>query len=354
MQSTDYGATRIRMAAICWVLAAAILIGGVAWLGAPGVFDMASPDFFPLPAGFAAALVAFGFVHLGQGLRDLARRRKTGLSRLDANSAALGARFEGRIRTEKDVGATGPYVIQLSCLRTMASETDDGSSRRRTVILWEKGATSPKSTRSDVGVPFSFDIPANGLPSGPDGLPNGDSVTWKLKASAPTAGLNYVTEFLIDVRPDPDANASPLRSVDDAFQGHLRPEQSWAKVLRYALPAVGALLIAAGGYGSINQVLHSRNGVALTGSVSAFNRPQVDIKLDGGQAVIVPRVSSHLQWREGQRVTVTCREDSGQYGACRMDTGFDRWTDALATLAIGLAFAAIGVWLWRRRRPVTL
>ena len=40
--STDYGAARLRLAVICWAIAAVILIAGVIWLGAPGVFAIAA------------------------------------------------------------------------------------------------------------------------------------------------------------------------------------------------------------------------------------------------------------------------------------------------------------------------
>ncbi|MBN9064182.1 MAG: hypothetical protein J0H41_17380 [Rhizobiales bacterium] len=348
MRSSDYGAARIRLAIVSWAIAAAILIAGVIWIGSASVFDTASPDFFPFPAGLAGVLAIVGMVHLGQGLRDLARRRKSGLSRIEAGKAQLGKVFSGRVWTEKPVAATGPYRVRLSCEHSIPTEGPDDSSRRRTAVLWEKTVTANSSTRSNFGIPFSFELPPNGLPSGPEGLANGETVVWRLRASAPASGLNYVAGFVIDVS-GTDV-AAPLRSTSDAFQGYARPEQPGVRILRFALPIVGALVVAAGGYASINQALHSWRGAAVSGTVTAFNRPQAVVALDNGQTVSVPALSSHHQWREGQQVLVTCRADDDQYSVCRMDTGFDRWTDAVATLAIGLILTAIGAWLWRRKR----
>lgn len=353
-QSIDRGPVRIRYALTCWAIAAAILIAGVVWLGASSVFDAGSPDFFPMPAGFAAIFALFGFFHLGLGLQDLARRRKTGLSSLDAGAAFLGQVFTGRIRTANDVGATGPYRLRLACEHhTAAGADEDSAGRRHIVVLWEKSLTVPKSTRSDLGIPFSFKIPADGLSSGPRGLANGDTITWKLGISAPTPGLDYAADFVVDVLSELNADGVQRRSVAEAFKGHARPEQAGGRFLRFALPIVGLMLVAGGGYASVNQLLHSWRGAAVNGVILSFNRPQAEVALDNGQVVMVPGLSSHNDWREGQRVVVTCRRDGALYDTCRMNTGNDRWIDALATLAIGLLLTAIGAWLWRRRRSMT-
>lgn len=351
--STDYGAARIRLAVLCWAIAAVILVAGVIWLGAPGTFDISSPDFFPLPAGFAGAFTVFGFVHLGSGLRDLARRRKAGLSRLEANPPRLGKKFSGRIRTANDMAATGPYTIRLACEHHTTSEGTDESTRTHRVILWEKSDAAPQSTRSDLGIPFAFSIPANGVPSHPGTLANSDSVVWKLSVSAPTSGLNYAADFLLDVQPEGGADEASSRSVDEAFRGYTRPEQPGARFLRFAIPIIGALLVLAGGYASLNQALHSWHGVAVSGTILTFNRPQAEVALESGPKVVVPGISSHNQWQEGQQVVVVCRADGAEFSTCRMDTGSDRWIDAVATLAIGLALTAVGVWLWWRRRRLS-
>lgn len=353
LRSTDYGAARLRLAAVCWAIAVAILIAGLVWLGVPGVFDMSSPDFFPLPAGFAGALTILGFVHLGHGLLDLARRRKAGLSSLEASPPRLGRKFSGCIRTANDMAATGAYTIRLACEHHTTSEGTNESTRTHRTVLWEKTVTAAKSTRSDLGLPFTFDIPANGLPSRQGTLADSDSVVWKLSVGAPTSGLNYAADFLLDVQPAEDTDESPSRSVEEAFRGQVRPEQPGARFLRFAIPIVGALLIAAGGYASFNQALHGWQGEAVNGTILAFSRPKAEVALDGGQKVVVPGISSHNRWQEGQRVVVICRVDDGQFNTCRMDTGSDRWIDALATLAIGLGLAAVGAWLWWRRRAVS-
>ncbi len=349
--STDPGPARIRMAAICAAIAASVLIAGIVWLGAPAVLDPAAPDFFPLPAGFALVFAAFGLLHLACGLRDLARRRKTGLSRLETGAARLGKPFAGRIHTAQDVAATGPYRIRLACEHhTVPADTQDEGSRRQIVVLWQTSATAPAATRSDAGIPFAFAIPADGLASDAPGLANGDFIVWRLTIAAPTAGLDYAAEFIVEMAPETGGEAPP-RPVAAAFQGLARPERPAMRFLRFALPIAGTLMIAGGGYASANQFLHGWHGTALGGTILSFTRPRAEIALDGGGTVSVTGLSSHTQFQPGQRVTVTCRVEDGAYAGCRMDTGADRWIDPLATLAIGLVLAAVGAALWLRRRP---
>jgi hypothetical protein len=347
-----------QMGLFLWIASVVILGAGIVWLGVPGVFDLNSPDFFPVPVGLAAFAGVIGTVHLVQGVLLSARFRKYGVSTREAGPAVLGQVYRGRIRTTRDLDVSGPYTIRLLC------EQKSGVNRGRTSAvlesLWEASVSAPASTRSSAGIPFAFQIPVNGLPGGTmpgsDGNLEVSSIFWTLGVSAPMQGLQYQAAFLVDV--DVPCAVSSAAGEDRPmavnaarpFAGQIRPEQPFARLTRFIAPVLGILLAAAGGYATINQWQLGQNGTAFTGRIVAVETPALGIALDDGGSVRIPRVTKYNSWQAGQPVRVTCREDGRGIRTCRMDTGYDRWIDALGTLAIGLALLFLGGWLWLRWR----
>jgi hypothetical protein len=350
-----------RMGLFLWAASLVILASGIIWLGMPGVFEFNSPDFFPVPVALAAFAGVIGTIHMVQGVLQSARFRKFGASTLEAGPAVLGQVYRGRIRTARDLDVSGPFSIQLLC------EKKSGVNRDRTsavlASLWEASVSAPASTRSSTGIPFAFHIPANGLPGGTmpgsDGNLEISSIFWTLSVSAPMQGLHFQAAFPVDVDvPGSARNAAgeaPRMPVNaaGAFAGEVRPEQLLARITRLIAPVLGILLVAAGGYATVNQWQLGQDGEAFTGRIVSVETPALGIALDGGGTVRIPRVTKYNTWQTGQPVRVTCRDDGGGIRTCRMDTGYDRWIDAVGTLAVGLVLLLVGGWLWLRWRART-
>lgn len=363
-----------RIGAALWATAAATFTAGVFWFGTPAVIDPGSPDFIPFPAALALFFAGFGTLHLVQGVLAKWRFDRAGESTLDAGAAVLGKVYRGRIRTAQPLAVSGPYEIRLLCESRDVRESD-GDSNRRTVRqpVWAATAKASASTNSTFGIPFEFKIPADGLPNRHGSSVPGYEIYWTLEISAPMKGVHYRAAFAIDVAaleersvdPDEDeerelAAARRHASLEDAFAGHVRPESSRARAFRYIVPAIGALIFAAGAYSTWNQVSYGLGGVVLSGRISAINAPALDIGLETGEPARIPRVTKYNTWTVGQPVEVTCPSEPGATPRrCRMNTGSDRWIDALGTLAVGTTILVLGALLWLRRaggrtpRPTT-
>jgi hypothetical protein len=350
-----------QMGLFLWAASVVILGGGIVWLGMPGVFEFNSPDFFPVPVALAAFAAVIGTIHMVQGVLQSARFSKYGASTLEAGPAVLGKVYRGRIRTVRDLDVSGPFSIHLLC------EHKSGVNRDRTsavlASLWEASASAPVSTRSSAGIPFAFQIPANGLPGGTmpgsDGNLEVSSIFWTLSVSAPMQGLQYNAAFPVDVDvPGAASNAAGVArqkaaNTASAFAGYIRPEQPYARITRMIAPVLGILLAAAGGYATVNQWQLGQDGAAFTGRIISVETPALGIALDGGGTVRIPRVTKYNSWQTDQPVRVTCRDNGGGIRTCRMDTGYDRWIDAVGTLAVGLVLLLVGGWLWLRWRART-
>ena len=346
IRSTDLASARMRNAIACFAIAAAIIAAGIAWLGFEETFDVNARDFMPLPAGFAGAFALFGLIHLAQGGLDIARRRKFGQSTLDAGHAALGANFAGRIRTDSVSSVTGPYKILLRCVRHWTDDDIDDGPRGRSEHLWES-SQSVSPSRAGAGIPFSFSIPAKGLPSRSAQSAGGDTIVWTLSVTAPAGVMNYAADFQIDVGGKRVAAAGNALAE---FRKIARPEQPGWRLFRHILTVAGPLILALGLFALGNQAWHSYGGTAFTGRIAAIGRPFSDVALDtGGAPVKVRGLTKHQAWAVGQPVVVTCRMEEGERAGCRMDTGLDRWLDASGTALAGLLLALAALWLWRRR-----
>lgn len=356
----DQARRTIRIGLAMWGVAAAILVAGIIGLGMPAVFEFNSPDFMPMPGFFAFAFAAFGTIHLGQGLFQSARFGKYGASTLEAGPAVLGQVYRGKIRTDRALEISGPYVIRLFCESRDISDPDSESGKGR-ALLWEASVSASASTRSSTGIPFQFRIPADGIPNRTGSSLRGHEIYWTLSVLAPMAGLHYRAEFPIDVgatdaeteEEEVEAARRGPASLKEAFVGQIRPERPGMGLLRFVVPIAGILLFTVGAYSTFLQWSHGRNGVALSGKITSVDRPAVDIALDGGGTTRVARVTKNNIWQVDQPVQITCLREGGELRACRMDTGSDRWIDALGTLAVGTVLLLFSCWLWfRRRTPV--
>ncbi len=353
----------IRIGLALWGLAALTLGAGIYGFGLPAMFEPDSPDFIPFFDLLALVFVGFGTTHLGQGLVQAARNNKHGLSTLDANRAVLGQVYRGKVRTQRPLVVTGPYTIRLLCeSQAYANVNDDSSSSKGRAIRWETSVSAPASTLSSVGIPFQFKIPADGLPNRRGGAVEQHAIYWTLSVSAPMNGLHYRAAFPIDVgasesEPDDDDDdngdgvpPAERRKVEGAFAGFVRPESSAMRLLRFIAPIVGLVLLGAGAHNVADQWSYGRDGVQLSGRITAINPPALEVALEGGGAGHVARVTKNNTWRIDQSVRVTCLRDGGAKRSCRMDTGSDRWIDGVGTLAVGAALMLLGGWLWLRRR----
>lgn len=338
-----------------WLAALVVLGGGIIWLGAPAMFDTASPDFIPVFDFFAAALAAFGSLWFGRGLLAVMRHGKYGASTLEANAAQIGQVYRGRIRTNRSLDVTGPYAIHLLCeSKAVSHGLEDTPSSKHRVPIWEAKTKAPATTRSSVGIPFEFRIPADAPPNLHGSSLPGQAIFWTLTVSAPMAGLHYRAEFPIDVGTGGEIDGEPAgdgpKSLAAAFAGYARPESPGMRFLRLAATILGGLLLGAGAYSTADQWRHGQHGVSLTGKVTALNRPAMEVSLDEGGTAHLAYIRKSSTWAIGQRVQVTCLREADALRSCGMDTDGHRWIDGLGTLAVGAVLLLFGGWLWHRRR----
>lgn len=353
----------LRIGLSLWATATAIFVASIVWLGAPAVLDPGSADFIPFPAALALFFAVFGTIHLGQGVFAKWRFSRYGASTLEAGPAVLGKVYRGKIRTDRPLQVSGPYTIRLLC-ESRDIRDRDGDSTKRTVRVpvWVASVQAPASANSAFGIPFEFKVPADGLPNRHGSSVAGYEIYWTLQISAPVRGLQYRAAFPLDVaaiesrsedsEEEEERELAAARrhaSLEDAFANQAKPESSRARALHYLIPTIGVLIFAAGSYSTWNQYAYGLGGVALSGRISAISAPSLDVALASGEVARIPRVTNYNTWTLGQIVELTCPRDVGSSRPCRMNTGSDRWIDALGTLAVGTAFLLFGAWLWPRR-----
>jgi hypothetical protein len=190
-----------------YVFAAVLLViaAGITWYFAiPLDVDIASPDFNPLvvvPGSFAA----IGLYVAARASRDALRARKFGKTTLVASPVRPGGTLTGIIRTSRDLAPTGDFTVTLRCIRTtFVQDASDSrpTGRHADREIWAGSRSIPsESVRASAGVPFSFDIPQDALPSrGPPVQTTTDGdVRWILEATAPMPGLDFYAVFAVTV-----------------------------------------------------------------------------------------------------------------------------------------------------------
>ncbi|RWA76843.1 MAG: hypothetical protein EOQ28_03945 [Mesorhizobium sp.] len=172
----------------------------------PFNFDVTDREFNPL-IFVPAVFILIGFYSLLKAVRDTWRVRKFGATTLVAGPAMAGRRFEGSLRSSRDLAPDGDYTVQLRCIRTyrVGGPIVTSGSQRSTYkeeLRWQEAVIVPcASVRSSTGVPFAFQIPPDALAS--KGPPIYErvhgNVRWILTITAPMPGLNYYAAFVIDM-----------------------------------------------------------------------------------------------------------------------------------------------------------
>lgn len=112
-------------------------------------------------------------------------------------AGVLGKVMEGVVKTKTEIKAIGDYSILLQCLEHY--HTGSGENRKsKTDIRWQGKQTVPHTGKnSQIGIPFSFDIPSYPPETGYQ-LSRG-TITWQLSISAPVEGVDYSAVFLVPV-----------------------------------------------------------------------------------------------------------------------------------------------------------
>lgn len=343
------GPNDLRYGMVLVVLAVALFAGGVVGFGWPALVDTNASDARWAVLFLAAAGAIFGLFFVFRGNVRRARFRRDGDSRLLAGLPRLGAPFAGRIVTAHDLQPRGDFRVTLRCDRSRRERPRKGSTRRQADRLFERIVAVPAPAKSTEGVPFAFEIPADGLRSGGHGEDEyGFHVAWSLEVRASMAGPDYVARFPIEVSGGRKAPAGK------AFAGARKPLSPWQKVALPLLLALGSLLAGVGLYTTGMQVLLDHEGLPAGGRIVERERSAVRVVLDaGGATVRVPIGSNANRWTAGQAVRIVCRELGATPRGCQMDTGGERWIASIASLVLGLAMLGAAGWIWSRRTRVS-
>ncbi|WFP74232.1 hypothetical protein [Mesorhizobium sp. WSM4906] len=171
-------------------------------------FDVTDREFNPLI--FVPVLfMPIALYSLLKAIRDTLRVRKFGTTTLVCGPAIAGRRFEGSLRSSRDLTPGGDYRVQLRCIRTyrvggpVVVTSGTQKSTYKDELRWQETVVVPSaSIRSSAGIPFAFQIPPDALAS--KGPPIYErvhgNVRWILTVTAPMRGLDYYAVFAIDMR----------------------------------------------------------------------------------------------------------------------------------------------------------
>ncbi len=405
--ATDSGEL-VRAALTTFGVVAAIVAGGFAWLGRDGMLDPHSPDFFPLVHFCAVVGALLGVFFLVRSYIHGRRYGLFGTSVVEYAAPALGERLAGTLRIAKPEVLSAPVTLRLCCDWRHYKDRAGGTKSRSEVTstLWEARIELPTAGAA-IGMPFQFDLPEDGLPSGRRPKPRtgvhpegGGTIIWMLKALSPRRGTDYYAEFEVVVKPSRAVarqarrdKAARLRSggtgrgeaipegagpvvqtlailaggraadadeIRDDIEAQSRPEPDapfasnpWqdtgrlSTIGRIAL-AVGLLLGAISIYSLGRQVMFTWKGVDMAATVTKVERGLVALDLGADDRNHRISVSAFHHWDPGQHVTARCMTAEDHARRCRMSTGADRWIEALVTTI--LAAAALAVWVAMRRR----
>ena len=195
---------------------------GYFFAGAMGLIAVLLPWYFELPLNFDVTDRAFnplvfvpvvfaviGLYALLKAIRDTLRVRKFGTTTLQAGPANPGTRFEGLIRSSRDLDPAGDYTVLLRCIRTyrvggpIVNATAGTKSTYKDELKWQDKIVVPRgSVQSSAGIPFAFAVPADALPSvGPPIFEHQHgNVRWILTVTAPMPGVDYYAVFAVTMR----------------------------------------------------------------------------------------------------------------------------------------------------------
>ncbi|MEO7935717.1 MAG: hypothetical protein ABIR27_05625 [Dokdonella sp.] len=206
-EQPDLEHTRVKAGLFCLGFSAAILAAGFIWLGHDGMLNPRSPDFFPLPHFFAVASAFLGLFFLARGSIHGRRFQLFGVSSIDANVPVLGEPFEGTLRVTRIAAFEAPITMRLICeWRPATPHSANTGTRALPDCDWQTSIDLGKINASGI-LPFRFDIPADGVPSGRRPTPktgvntNPGTIVWMLAASSSRRGIDYFEEFEIRVLP---------------------------------------------------------------------------------------------------------------------------------------------------------
>jgi hypothetical protein len=365
------------------------------------MLDPRSPGFAPVPHFFAAAALALGAFFLVRAYLHDRRFRLFGTSVVEADRAVLGQPLRGTLRIARPQALEAPITLRLRCDWLHHGSTPGHPSQGYTATehLWEQVLElDPMGVAA--GVPFRFDLPEDGLPSGRRPRPatgvhpeSPGEIVWALHASSSRPGTDYVAEFVVNVEPGgliaelarhagakgtprvPSRDSLPARAAQVAglllggevptaedlqadaearpqpekpFASSPRPEQDWERLFRRVGLVAGVALGSIALLALSQQAIFGRGGVALPATVTAVAKNAVTLDLGPDDPAHRISVSSFHRWEPGQRVSVLCETGADGRRRCRMASGLDRWLDGLGTLAVALV--ALSVWRSLSRR----
>ena len=388
-EQPDVEHTRVKAGFFCLGLSAAIVGAGFIWLGHDGMLDPRSTNFFPLPHFFAVASAFMGLFFLARGSIHGRRFQLFGVSSIDGNVPMLGETFKGTLRVTRITAFEAPIALRLSCAwRPASTHTANSGTRALPDCDWETSIDLGKLNASGA-LPFRFDIPADGLPSGRRPTPktgvntNPGTIVWTLAASSPRRGIDYLAEFEIRVLSKANRSASVAYAPREAspallmatkvasavfggtiptadelaeeaeaesrpeparpFASSPQPKPDPADIARKASFVIALLLCLFAAASFVNQVTFGGQGHELPASVTRVARNEVTLDFGAMDPAHTIYVSSFHHWTRGQSVTALCESGENERPRCRMTSGFDRWLNPIGLLAAAL----LALMCWR-------
>jgi len=349
-EPADAGPRALRGALLCGMLAVAVVIADVWWVGLRAAVDLNSRAFNPLPLFVVVCAAVLGTTALISGVVHTLRHHKFGGSELTVSEPRLGGHLKGLVRTTRDLAAPAGFRARLRCDLHTSMTNSRGGRTSGTTCLWESVRAVPATTNSSTGIPIEIAIPANGLASGVRKKRSGtdERVTWALEIAAPLRGLDYYAEFAVPMNAGPSRTAGESASVP--FAGGEAPRSTRWKWLLRGLAMFGALVAVAGAFGIADELRSTR----VVGHVTAYRSGTLDVAIDGsGQPPVtahVTRLPVRTQRERGAAVALICGEVKDGTYSCDPDAGLRWWIQTGVAMSVGLGMLLTAFALWRRRR----
>ena len=147
---------------------------------------------------------AIGIAFLSVAATDLIRRRKYGLARFVPESVPVpfGGELVGMVLVDRSIQSTSPGKISLDCYRTTLTQRGNKRTQADEVIAHNESEISPADWTTTVGESRLFvNLPIRGgvVTSMTPLEVNHPTYEWRLRVSVPTAGADFVAEFVLPV-----------------------------------------------------------------------------------------------------------------------------------------------------------